>query len=162
MSGSGAMFSDQFLEKEDNAKILEVIFDFLTSDKIELNKIDSEDPEITDYHMIPNTPMLSDRLRTCLQVRSIVVTRVTVSSAHSTSSSSFLCSKESDEIPSAFTRLFNTRLFSISTSLVPSAIKSYHELNVKHEPLKLITPQFETPLPPLQAAVFPPSFRFDL
>ena len=30
---------------------------------------------------------------------------------------------------------------------------------VKHEPLKLITPQFETPLPPLQAAVFPPSFR---
>lgn len=63
------MFSDQFLEKEDNTKILEVIFDFLTSDRIELNKIDSEDPEITDYHMIPNTPMLSDRLRTCLQVR---------------------------------------------------------------------------------------------
>lgn len=30
---------------------------------------------------------------------------------------------------------------------------------MKHEPLKLITPQFETPLPPLQAAVFPPSFR---
>ena len=44
---------------------------------------------------------------------------------------------------------------------MPSAIKSYHELNVKHEPLKLITPQFETPLPPLQAAVFPPSFRFE-
>ena len=30
---------------------------------------------------------------------------------------------------------------------------------MKHEPLKLITPQFETPLPPLNAAVFPPSFR---
>lgn len=72
----------------------------------------------------------------------------------------FLFRQESDEIPSDFTRLFNTRLFSISTSLVPSAIKSYHELNVKHEPLKLITPQFETPLPPLQAAVFPPSFRY--
>ena len=30
---------------------------------------------------------------------------------------------------------------------------------MKHEPLRLITPQFETPLPPLQAAVFPPTFR---
>jgi len=55
--------------------------------------------------------------------------------------------------------IFLKRLFSISTSLVPPAIKAYEVLNVKHEQLKLITPQFETPLPPLQAAVFPPSFR---
>lgn len=32
-------------------------------------------------------------------------------------------------------------------------------LDVKHEPLRLIPPQFETPLPPLQPAVFPPTFR---
>lgn len=32
-------------------------------------------------------------------------------------------------------------------------------LNVKHEPLSLIPPQFETPLPPLQPAVFPPTLR---
>ena len=38
-------------------------------------------------------------------------------------------------------------------------VQAYEDLSVKHEPLKLITPQFETPLPPLQAAVFPPSFR---
>jgi intraflagellar transport protein 52 len=50
-------------------------------------------------------------------------------------------------------------LFSISTQLVPSAIKAYDLLGVKHEPLRLITPQFETPLPPFQPAVFPPSFR---
>lgn len=37
--------------------------------------------------------------------------------------------------------------------LVPGAIESYNKLNVKHEPLRLITPQFETPLPPLQPAV---------
>ena len=30
---------------------------------------------------------------------------------------------------------------------------AYQQLNVKHEPLQLITPQFETPLPPLQPAV---------
>ncbi|MPC62866.1 Intraflagellar transport protein 52 [Portunus trituberculatus] len=43
--------------------------------------------------------------------------------------------------------------------LVPASLESYSKLNVKHEPLRLITPQFETPLPPLQPAVFPPSFR---
>ncbi len=131
--GSGTMFADQFLEKEDNTKIMNVLFDFLTTENVKLHQIDSEDPDISDYNMIPDSCMLSDRLRVCLQ--------------------------ESDEVPTDFTRLFNTRLFSISTSLVPSAIKAYEELNVKHEPLKLITPQFETPLPPLQAAVFPPSFR---
>ena len=40
------------------------------------------------------------------------------------------------------------------TSVTPrQAIESYEKLGVKHEPLKLITPQFETPLPPLQPAV---------
>ena len=56
-------------------------------------------------------------------------------------------------------RLFNTRLFSISTAAVPRGITAYKELGIKHEALRLITPQFETPLPPLQAAVFPPQFR---
>lgn len=37
--------------------------------------------------------------------------------------------------------------------------RAFEQLNVKHEPLTLITPQFETPLPPLQPAVFPPQFR---
>ncbi len=132
--GSAAMFSDQYIDKEDNNKIKDVIFEFLTAeDAFDLNAIDAEDPEINDYNMIPDTPMMAEKLRVCLQ--------------------------ESDEVPSDFTRLFKTRLFSISTSSLPSAIKAYEALNVKHEPLKLITPQFETPLPPLQAAVFPPSFR---
>ena len=30
---------------------------------------------------------------------------------------------------------------------------------MKHEPLTLIQPNFETPLPPLQPAVFPPVFK---
>lgn len=33
------------------------------------------------------------------------------------------------------------------------------QLNVKHEPLSLIPPQFVCPLPPLQPAVFPPTMR---
>lgn len=45
------------------------------------------------------------------------------------------------------------QLTSIDMQLVPAAIEAYGKLNVKHEPLRLITPQFETPLPPLQPAV---------
>ena len=52
-------------------------------EELELNQIDAEDPEISDYNMIPDTLLMSDRLRTCLQ--------------------------ESDEVPSDFTRLFKTR-----------------------------------------------------
>jgi len=131
------MFSDQYIDKEDNHKIKEVIFDFLTNDEdgpvMKLNEIDAEDPEISDYNMIPDTCRLADAVRVCLQ--------------------------ESDEIPADYTRLFEHRLFSISTSLVPSSIRAYDQLGVKHEQLRLISPQFETPLPPLAAAVFPPTFR---
>jgi len=36
---------------------------WLTTDDIELNTIDAEDPEISDYHMLPNTEKLSDRYK---------------------------------------------------------------------------------------------------
>ncbi len=39
------MFSDQYLDKEENNKLQEVIFRWLTSDDISLNPIDAEDPE---------------------------------------------------------------------------------------------------------------------
>ncbi|XP_013080339.1 intraflagellar transport protein 52 homolog isoform X1 [Biomphalaria glabrata] len=131
--GSIHMFSDQYLEKEENSKILDVLIQFLTTDDIKLNAIDAEDPEIYDYCQLPDIARLSEQLKTCLQ--------------------------ESDDIPRDITTLFDNSMFKLDTSLVPKAIKSYEELKVKHEPLTLITPQFETPLPPLTPAVFPPSFR---
>lgn len=36
---------------------------------------------------------------------------------------------------------------------VPDALDLYEKLGVKHQPLKVISPNFEAPLPPLQAAV---------
>ncbi|XP_021918359.1 intraflagellar transport protein 52 homolog isoform X2 [Zootermopsis nevadensis] len=132
--GSVHIFSDKYIDKEDNDIVRDVLFRFLTSSDIKLNQIDADDPEITDYIMVPDTARLAEKPRVCLQ-------------------------ESVDEIPTDYTKLFNQRLFSINTGCVPAAIQAYHELNVKHEPLRLITPQFETPLPPLQAAVFPPSFR---
>ena len=56
-------------------------------------------------------------------------------------------------------RLFDDALFKFDTRAIPEAVSLFEALGVKHEPLSLIPPQFETPLPPLQPAVFPPAFR---
>lgn len=53
----------------------------------------------------------------------------------------------------------SNELFNIDTDIIPDAVKAYSKLNVPHEPLQLIAPQFATPLPPLEPAVFPPTFR---
>ena len=95
--GSSAMMSDAYIDKEDNSRVKDVIMTFLTSDDMKLNKIDAEDPEVSDYTMIPDTGRLSELPRVCLQ--------------------------ESEEIPPDYTRLFNTRLFSISTAAVPRGLK---------------------------------------
>ncbi|XP_075022433.1 intraflagellar transport protein 52 homolog isoform X2 [Calonectris borealis] len=131
--GSSHMFSDQYLDKEENGKIMDVLFQWLTTSDIHLNQMDMEDPEISDYTMLPDTAALSEQLRVCLQ--------------------------EGDENPRDFTKLFDTSLYQLDTTALPSVIKAYEQLNVKHEPLQLIQPQFETPLPVLQPAVFPPAFR---
>ena len=65
--GSAAMMSDTYIDKEDNSKVKDVILSFLTSDEVQLNKIDAEDPEVSDYTMIPDTSRLSDLPRVCLQ-----------------------------------------------------------------------------------------------
>ncbi len=44
--GSVHIFSDPYVEKEENSKILDVIISFLTTDEIRLNQIDAEDPEV--------------------------------------------------------------------------------------------------------------------
>lgn len=44
--GSAHVFSDQYLDKEENSKLQEVVFRWLTSDEISLNTIDADDPEV--------------------------------------------------------------------------------------------------------------------
>ncbi|KAM7536425.1 hypothetical protein Aperf_G00000085282 [Anoplocephala perfoliata] len=131
--GSVAMFTDAYINKEDNAKIFDVLISFLTSDALNLNVIDAQDPEIETYFQTPDISSLANNLKACLQ--------------------------EGEEIPSNVETVFDQKLYAFDTSLVPKVLAAYEKLRVKHEPLTLITPEFETPLPPLQPAVFPPNFR---
>lgn len=41
------MFHDQYIDKEENSKLQEVIFRWLTTDEIALNSIDADDPEVS-------------------------------------------------------------------------------------------------------------------
>ncbi|GFS88423.1 intraflagellar transport protein 52 homolog [Nephila pilipes] len=131
--GSTHMFCDGYIDNEENVKIVNVIFSHLTTSGLQLNAIDADDPEISDYHMIPSIAKLAEHTFSCLQ--------------------------ECDEIPSDPSVLFRSTLFQFDNKVLPKVLDAYKELNMKHEPLKLIMPRFETPLAPLQPAVFPPSFR---
>lgn len=131
--GSAHLFSDQYLDKEENGKLQDVVFQWLTSDDIPLNPIDAEDPEVSDYHFLPDTGRAAEKPRACLQ--------------------------EGEEVPRDFTSQFDHSLYKLDTTVLPDTIKAYDQLHLKHEPLTLIQPQFETPLPPLQPAVFPPGFH---
>lgn len=55
--------------------------------------------------------------------------------------------------------MYDMNLFKIDNNLVPEALELYNTLNVKHDLLSIIPPQFETPLPPLQLAVFDPIIK---
>ncbi len=95
--------------------------------------IPDSDVELNEYNPLPDTATLSERLRSCLQ--------------------------DTEEIPQDFMQLFDDQLFKFDTNLIPEVKALYEQLGVKKEPLGLIPPQFETPLPPLQPAVFPPTLR---
>lgn len=69
------------------------------------------------------------------------------------------CLEEVKDPPRNLNDLFDTNLFSIDNNLLPEALKLYDELNVKHDSFGIIPPQFETPLPPLQLAVFDPIIK---
>lgn len=132
--GSAAMAEDEWLDKEDNAKVIDFCLRWLTQNSgIKLNDLDSEEPDVNEYTHLPDTEALAERLRCCLQ--------------------------EGEDLPKDFTQLFDSTLFKFDTSLIPEALELYAKLNVKKAPLSLIAPQFDTPLPPLQPAVFPPTLK---
>lgn len=86
----------------------------MLSDNCNLEGNVKAEPELSEYHHVPDITALADRLRSCLQ--------------------------ESDELPKDFTTLFNEKLFKFDTDLIPDTLMLYQQVGVKHEPLTLIPP----------------------
>lgn len=132
--GSSHFFHDDYLEKEDNSRIMDFCMQWLTSAKgVTLNHIDADDPEVNDYVQLPDTATLCGNVRSCLQ--------------------------ESEDVPRDFSKMFDETLFKFDTNLIPEAVNLYDKLHVKKNTLSLIVPQFEVPQPPLEPAVFPPALK---
>lgn len=45
--GSGHMLTDHYIDKEENTKIKDVIFQYLTTPEFKLDQIDADDPEVS-------------------------------------------------------------------------------------------------------------------
>jgi intraflagellar transport protein 52 len=179
--GSSDMFSDEFISKECNGAIADALFRWFLQSSTSLKEnennsniaLNDEKTSIDTYlsniipaestntssiiskrkqdemtgkasnnvdedstkhiHIVPDTTSLAERLRGCLQ--------------------------ESEPLPRDFTKLFDLKLYGFSPLMTTEAVALFNKLGVKHEPLTLIPPQFECPLPPLRPAVFPPQMR---
>ncbi|ETO07658.1 hypothetical protein RFI_29734 [Reticulomyxa filosa] len=138
--GCHQLFHDSYISKEDNMTLLMALTEYLTTPnqkRIKLQKLS----KIGDKNVetLPNEKKrnvsdiesLSNRIQCCLQ--------------------------EPEDLPD-FENLFHLKQFSFQNHKLPDVIKLYKQLHIKCEPLSLIPPQFETPLPPLKPAVFPPTF----
>jgi intraflagellar transport protein 52 len=130
--GSVRIFDDDYIDHESNSTLLNLVIKWCMRQN-DLDLTGGSYPELEEYHYIPDTRTLAEDLKSCLQ--------------------------ESEPLPRDFTQLFDSTLFGFDTSSIPEAVKLYADLAVKHEPLTLVPPQFETPMPKLQPAVFPPTLN---
>ena len=131
--GSIKFLNNDYIDKEENRKVIEGLLKWLLGLTNPGLTIQSKEVIINNYTYIPNIISLSDKIKSCLE--------------------------EAKEPPRNFNDLYDMSLFKIDNNLVPESIELYDKLNVKHEILSIIPPQFETPLPPLQLAVFDPIIK---
>lgn len=130
--GSSQIFEDSWINKEENEKLSTILFDYLNHN-LRLNQIDADEPDISDYHHLPDTASLAERLRVAVEQQA--------------------------DLPRDFKKLFSLETFKLDTDKIPDVIDAYGKLGVKLEPLTLIPPEFQTPLPPVKPAVFGPIHR---
>ena len=131
--GSYQLLSDDYIEKEENLKLQHILFKWLLTYDIDLDLGLEEDNDLQDFAVIPDISSMSEQLKSCLQT--------------------------SDDLSNNFKSLFDLSLFKFDTDVIPETIKLYAKMKVKQEAITLIPPQFETPLPSLTPAVFPPNLK---
>lgn len=135
---SAQALDDTYIDRDDNSALASALARLVLEGGDDAGvpppRVDEDAPEYAPAAVeAPDIEALAERVRPCLQ--------------------------EPEEVPSDFTRLFDHRMFSYETSLIPEAVRLYRRLGVKHQPLDLIPPEFSSVHPPLQPAVFLPAVR---
>eukprot|EP00956_Cyclotella_meneghiniana_P016736 scaffold26687_cov51-Cyclotella_meneghiniana.AAC.1 len=127
--GSADVFSDAWLEKEENNELCEVLFRFLLHQDL------SFDPSIgradfEEQETVPCVSTLANLVKPCLL--------------------------EEEPLPQDCKSLLIGTQFSMKMDRITDVIDLYKKLNVPYEPLTLIEPHFECPHPPLKMATHKP------
>ncbi|XP_043288943.1 intraflagellar transport protein 52 homolog [Venturia canescens] len=134
--GSSRILSDTYIEKEQNDKLREMIFDYFYAENRIINYHNTDEADkYSEYNFVLDITQQADMPKVCTQ------------------------DLDNIDVPREYTKLFKHHFYSINLSMIPKCVKAYEVLGVKHDPLTLIPPHFETPLPSTQASVFPPSFQ---
>lgn len=103
-------------------------------DDVPVKDIQFNDIDIYDNQLAPDTVYLAEQPKICLV-------------------ETMDC-----DVPVDFKKMFDLNLNALTNNHLKDVISTYEKLNVTYEPLKIIKPQFDIPLPPLTLAVFPPAF----
>lgn len=127
--GSGHMFQDKYITEESNAAIWDYFIRLIAEDTLTFSSYDFSDVDINDNKLVPDTIFLAEQPKMCLL-------------------ESIDC-----DIPADFKKMFDMRLHSINNDQLRNVVDLYKQMDVQYKPLKIIKPQFEIPLPPLQLAV---------
>ena len=127
--GSVDIFSDSWIEKEENNELCNVLFRFLLHQHVSfdpsIGRADFEEKEI-----VPCISTLANLVKPCIH--------------------------EYEPLPQDCKSLLIEDLFCLKMDHVTDVIDLYKQLNVPYEPLSLIEPHFECPHPPLKMATHKP------
>ena len=64
MLGSSYLYHDDWIEREENGKLVDVLFRWLSgAPEVEMDAFDAEDPDVAEYHQLPDTEALAERVR---------------------------------------------------------------------------------------------------
>ena len=127
--GSADVFSDSWIEKEENNELCNVFFRFLLHQNVSfdpsIGRADFEEKEI-----VPCISTLANLVKPCFH--------------------------EHEPLPQDCKTLLIEDLYRLKMDHITDVIDLYKQLNVPYEPLSLIEPHFECPHPPLKMATHKP------
>ena len=133
VTGSADMFADEWLDKEENSELCDVLFRYLLrQDGLAFDPSLSVRSDFEPSELLPDVAALASRVKPCLP--------------------------EDDPLPQDYGALLCDKMYGARSplDLVPEVMDLYERLGVPYEPLALVQPEFDTPCPPLRLATHQP------
>lgn len=127
--GSADIFSEIWIEKEENNQLCDVIFRFLLHHNVSFDPSTGR-ADFEEKENVPCISTLASLVKSCLEAE--------------------------EPLPQDPKSLLINDLFSLQMDHVTDVIDLYKQLNVPYEPLSLIEPHFECPHPQLKMATHKP------